>query len=94
MVPAKEHSYKPDFRLNNGIIVETKGLWARDDRQKMVIVKEQHPEFDIRMVFSNAMAKISKGSKTTYAKFCETHDIKWAHRTIPVEWFLECARLG
>ncbi len=89
--PQSEHSYRPDFLLDNGIVVETKGLWETADRKKMLLVKAQHPNLDIRMVFSNAMAKIAKASKTTYAKFCDDHGIKWAHRAIPREWFLEGA---
>lgn len=89
VVPAKEHSYLPDFILDNGIIIETKGLFTREDRAKHKFVKGQHPELDIRIVFSNAFAKIAKGSKTTYAKFCETVGIKWAHKWIPTEWLAE-----
>lgn len=89
MVPEKEHHYTPDFVLDNGIVIETKGLFTTEDRAKMKLVKAQHPELDIRMVFSNAMARISKASKTTYAKWCETNLFPWAHKSIPLEWFKE-----
>ena len=32
---------------------------------------------DIRMVFQSPYNKINKNSKTTYAKWCEKHDIPW-----------------
>lgn len=49
----KVKTYKPDFFLSNGIIIETKGQFDSDDRTKMKAVKTQHPQLDIRMVFSN-----------------------------------------
>jgi len=83
------HSYTPDFLLPNGIFLETKGYWEASDRRKMKAVKEQHPELDIRMVFQAPYNKISKKSKTTYAKWCEKHDIPWAsYGNIPIDWLV------
>ena len=58
-------TYTPDFELPNGIIIESKGRFVAADRKKHLLVQKQHPELDIRFVFSNSKAKISKGSKTT-----------------------------
>ena len=66
--PIKTRSYTPDFYLPNGIIVETKGRFMTADRQKQKEIKAEHPELDIRFVFSRATTPISKTSKTTYAK--------------------------
>ena len=52
-------------------------------------IKEQYPEIDFRIVFYNANQKIKKGSKTTYAMWCDKHGIKWANKTIPPEWVEE-----
>ena len=83
-----QHHYTPDFLLTNGIYLECKGYFAPEDRRKIKNVKEQHPELDIRMVFQNPYNKISKRSKTTYAKWCEKNDIPWTSFTaIPIEWF-------
>lgn len=81
--------YTPDFILPNGIIIETKGRFLPSDRAKHLKVKEQHPEYDIRFVFSNPNAKISKGSKSTYAAWCEQHGFKYARETIPMSWIKE-----
>lgn len=89
VVPASNHTYRPDFILPNGIIVETKGLWEADDRKKMMIIKETYPELDIRMVFSSSRTKIYKGSPTSYAEFCEKHGIKFADKLIPIDWLKE-----
>ena len=53
----------------------------------MLYLKEQHPELDFRMVFQNANQKIKKGSKTSYADYCDKHGIKWANKLIPDEWY-------
>lgn len=87
--PAKSRTYTPDFVLPNGIIIETKGLFQTDDRQKHILVRKQHPCLDIRFVFSNATARIAKLSKTTYAMWADKYGFKWAHKTIPVEWLKE-----
>lgn len=80
--------YTPDFKiLSNGIIVETKGRFLGADRKKHLLIKEQHPQYDIRFVFSNARAKLSKGSPTSYADWCNKHGFKWADKLIPEEWF-------
>lgn len=87
--PAKERRYTPDFFLDNGIIIETKGRWMRADRLKMKMIREQHPELDIRFVFSNAKSRISKTSKTTYAAYAERIGYPWAHKVIPKAWLEE-----
>ena len=89
--PETKHIYTPDFILDNGIILETKGRWLLDDRKKHILIRKQHPNLDIRILFQNANAKISKGSKTSYADFCEKHGIPYAHREIPVAWLKEKA---
>lgn len=88
-VPAKDHTYLPDFKLWNGIIVETKGRFVLADRKKHQLIKEQHPELDIRFVFSNSNTKISKRSKTTYGMWCEKLGIPYADKQIPQSWLEE-----
>lgn len=86
--PESKHKYTPDFPFDK-VIIETKGLLSIDDRSKHLLIKEQHPELDIRFVFSNSKAKISKGSKTTYADWCNKHGFKFADKLIPKEWLEE-----
>lgn len=87
--PASKHKYTPDFGLHNGIIIESKGRFVTADRQKHLLIKKQHPDLDIRFVFSNSRARISKTSKTTYAAWCEKHGFKFADKLIPESWLLE-----
>jgi hypothetical protein len=81
--------YTPDFRLPNGIIVETKGRFVAADRKKHLLVQQQHPDLDIRFVFSNSKAKLNKGAKSTYADWCIKHGFLYADKTIPEEWLDE-----
>jgi hypothetical protein len=87
--PASKHVYTPDFVLANGIIVETKGRFLLADRQKHILVKRHNPTLDIRFVFSNSKARISKASTTTYAQWCIKNGFKFADKTIPEEWMNE-----
>ena len=82
-------TYTPDFVLSNGIIIETKGRFISSDRTKHLFVKAQHPELDIRFVFSNPRAKLYKGAKSSYGDWCDKHGFPYARETIPVEWLKE-----
>lgn len=87
---SETRKYTPDFKiLSNGIIVETKGRFLPDDRKKHLLVKQQRPDLDIRFVFSNSRAKLSKTSKTTYADWCNKNGFKWSDKLIPEEWINE-----
>ena len=91
-LPYEEHkhrTYTPDFPITDKIIIETKGRFQTADRMKMLAVQEQYPELDFRFVFSNANAKISKGSQTSYARWCEKNGFKWADKVVPQEWIEE-----
>ena len=89
IVPESKHTYTPDFHVSPHIVIETKGRWVVEDRMKMLLVIKQHPEIDFRMVFYNANQKIKKGSKTSYADWCDKHGIKWANKFIPDEWYVD-----
>lgn len=89
LIPARSATYHPDFVLANGIIIETKGRLSYYDRIKMLLVKESHPELDIRFVFQRPNNKIRKGSDTTYAMWAEAHGFKWSSERIPDSWIKE-----
>lgn len=89
IVPSTDHVYTPDFKLPNGIYIETKGRFVIEDRKKHILIKEQHPDKDIRFVFQNSRNKIRKGSKTTYADWCNKHGFLFADKVIPKNWLEE-----
>ena len=82
--------YTPDFQLPNGILIEAKGYLRPEHRSKMIKVKKQHPEYDIRFVFQSPNDKI-KGSKKgmTFSKWADKHGFKWAQSIVPREWIDE-----
>ena len=88
LIPERIAKYTPDFKLGK-FYIETKGLWTTQDRHKHLLIKDQHPDLDIRFVFSNQNAKLYKGSPTTYAAYCEKHGFVYAHKWIPKPWLQE-----
>lgn len=90
----KPATYLVDFVQPNGIAVETKGRFLSQDRAKHLLIRKQHPELDIRFVFSNSRQKLSKNSKTTYAMWCDRHKFKYADRRVPQEWLDEPIKPG
>lgn len=88
-VPERLAKYTPDFILPSGIVIETKGRFVTADRTKHRLIREQFPDLDIRIVFSNPNATIGKKSKTTYAMWSERLGIPYAKGTIPAAWLKE-----
>ena len=86
----RKRKYTPDFvLLDNGIIVETKGRFKADDRRKHLEIQKQHPNLDIRFVFSNSRSKLYKGAKSSYADWCGKNSFMYADISIPTEWLQE-----
>jgi hypothetical protein len=99
-VPARKAKYTPDFKVGS-IVIESKGAFGygpnrfsggdpAKERQKLLLIKAQHPDIDLRIVFQRASTKIYKGSPTTYAKWATDNGFLWADKgTIPPEWIKE-----
>mmetsp|Transcript_22789 Transcript_22789/g.10988 ORF Transcript_22789/g.10988 Transcript_22789/m.10988 type:complete len:138 (-) Transcript_22789:534-947(-) len=85
----EKHRYTCDFCLPNNIFIETKGLFTTKDRKKHLLIRTSNPSLDIRFIFQNAKNKIKKGSKTTYADWCNKHGFKWSHKIVPSKWVRE-----
>lgn len=77
IVPESKHVYNVDFTTTNGIQWEVKG-WLSDhtERQKYILVKQQHPEIDLRFVFDN-INKLCGGTKYTHKTWCEKQGFKY-----------------
>jgi hypothetical protein len=86
---SKDCTYTPDFPVGNKIIIETKGRFLTADRMKMLMVQKQYPKYEFRFIFNNSKSKISKVSQTTYGKWCEQNNFKYADKIIPQEWIEE-----
>jgi predicted nuclease of restriction endonuclease-like RecB superfamily len=73
--------YIPDFIIltRTGVVyIETKGYLRPEAKRKMVAIKKQHPELDIRILFYSENKK--------YIKWAEKAGFKYAVDTIPKEW--------
>jgi len=82
--------YTPDFALEGSpFYLEFKGWLTLADRKKALRVRRDNPEVEIRFVFQNSTNKIRKGSKTTYANWCDNNGFKWADVYVPQEWIDE-----
>lgn len=82
--------YIPDFRLPNGVLVECKGYFSPRDRRKMLQVKRDHPDLDVRFVFQRANNRLTKSQNSmTYWQWAEKHGFIWEEGTIPQEWYNE-----
>ena len=59
--PARKTRYTPDFTIKvNGAIWETKGRFQTADRQKHLLIKEQHPEIKIKFILTSTFTSILK----------------------------------
>ena len=87
MVPARKAKYTPDFVVGD-MVIEAKGRFrTAQDRQKLLLVKEQYPDLDLRLVFQNAKTPIYPGSPTPCSKWAEDNGFLWADNgKIPEEW--------
>ena len=87
-------TYKPDFILDNGICIETKGFFSKEDRRKHIAIKTQRPELDIRFCFQNSKTKLSRGKRSiTYGAWATKHGFLWSHGSIPRDWYEEQEQL-
>jgi len=69
-IPASERTYLPDFKFPNGIYIEVKGKLDIDARRKMILVKAQNPDADIRFLFHRNNL-LRKRGKMRYADWCK-----------------------
>jgi len=97
-----KRNYKPDFIVacpkkkafwEREIVIEVKGFFSPTDRSKMLAVKEEHPELDIRLIFQRNNT-LYKGSKTKYSDWAEQygfpyHVVGSTKNMVPKEWLKE-----
>lgn len=78
-------TYTPDFFLDNGVIIESKGRFRPSDRTIIKDVIKSNPELDIRMVFEYNNW-LTKKKKQRYSDWCDKQGIKYALKEVPEEW--------
>ena len=76
--PAKKRTYTPDFELpETGLFVECKGKLTKEERDKLIWIKETYPDLPFTLLFMRARNPIRKGSKTTYGDWATDAGIEW-----------------
>ena len=73
--------YIPDYIIttpSGKLYVEAKGHFRPEAKRKMVAVKRQHPELDIRIVFYRYNVK--------YERWANKYGFKFAWGVVPDEW--------
>jgi hypothetical protein len=80
----KVGTYTPDFQIGN-LVIESKGLFTKEDRDKMVKVKRDNPTLDICMLFMSNN-KLTKSSKYRYLDWAEKFGFKASVGLVPEEW--------
>ena len=73
-----QRNYIPDFKQGDTYI-EVKGYFRSGDAAKYKAIAKQMKEDGnmFIMLFQKPFAFVRKGSKTTYAKWCEKNGIAW-----------------
>jgi hypothetical protein len=91
--PLKAHTKTWDWLITTDsgteFIIETKGWWPPKVRLAETAAIKQNPAFDVRYCFQRASTKINKGSKTSYADWCDKRGIRWCEGSIPPCWLSE-----
>lgn len=78
--------YTPDFKIGD-IYIETKGLFKPEDRRKMIAVKKDNPDLDIRMWFMRDNY-LTKAKKSKYSDWAKKNGYKYhVGLTFPKKWF-------
>jgi hypothetical protein len=88
----KVHGYTPDFRVADGIYLEGKGYFkgGTKDRHKLMLVKDQHPEVDLRIIFQRENLPVTDDTTLTYGDWADLNGFTWAGGgKIPEHWLAE-----
>lgn len=92
-----EHEYTPDFKVTlpdgSVIYIEAKGNGRQFDqvvKSKMIAVKAQHPDKDIKIVFyadGKVGPKRKNGSFMRQSDWALKNNYVFAIKEVPKEWF-------
>ena len=84
----KPRTYIPDFYITDKeFYIEGKGYFHDGyERTRHLLIRDQLG-VDIKFVFQNPRTKIGKGSRTTYADWCNRYNFEYSDLNIPKKWF-------
>lgn len=84
-----EKTYYPDFvceKDDKVFYIEAKGYFRKEDRVKLLAVREANPGIDLRLAFA-VDNKLHRKSKIRYSDWCIKNGFTYCIGEIPNEWF-------
>jgi|TARA_R100000049_G_scaffold4734_1_gene11376 hypothetical protein len=84
----KVRTYLPDFYIpDDDFYIEGKGYFHNSqERTRHLLIREQLG-IDVKFVFGNSSNRIGKGSKMTYANWCDKHNFDYSDERPSKKWF-------
>lgn len=90
---SRPNRYYPTFVVTDDegkrVVIQQKGRFITADRQKLILLKQQHPEIEFRIVFTRSKTRISTMSTTTYAAWCERYSFQYCDSVPSKAWISE-----
>jgi hypothetical protein len=88
--------YLPDWKIADGLFVETKGYFSAKNRSDLLSFREQYPDVTILLVFERSNNKLNSRSKTTYGEWATKYGFDWAdiRDGIPRRWVALAKKLN
>jgi hypothetical protein len=62
-------TYTPDFRLDDGTLIEIKGWWTESGKRKVELFREKHPEFTLQTITRTEYTVLSKQYRSLIANW-------------------------
>jgi Phage endonuclease I len=81
----KVATYKPDFVLDNGRVIEYKGRLTAADRSKLIAVRNSNPTVKIHLLFGSDN-KLQKNGTKRYSEWATEHGFDYAIGSPPRRW--------
>lgn len=82
----RKHTYKPDWVSEDDyLIVESKGKFTSADRTKMIAIKAQYPDKDIRILFMRDNW-LTRKKLEKYSDWAERNGFTYAIGPVPKAW--------
>ena len=84
--PEITRSYCPDWKIREGVYIETKGNFSSSDRKKILWFRESNPDIKIYMLFMRSINTLSRLSTTKYSDWCDKNNVEWADIKDKKKW--------
>ena len=92
-IPSSKHTYTPDFTLDKDVFIEVKGNLTPRDRKLLKLVKEQHPEVRVLILFmrDNYISAKTVKKRKRYSDWAKENGFEYhvsSKGEVPKEWLV------